>query len=212
MMAPHQMELPQGAPVPFQGMPMASMMGYPSPGMPNMMQGAFGPPYMYGGQGGRIVPTSCPPTNVTEMNSGSRPENGPKLSPLVKFCRALGITPEEKTFVERMWTRLGDLGIVLDAQVRGDGHRVTLSSLQYGELWVHYEDATTYRWERHIVTTDTLSIKHALFMAKQIALFDLDEIRVAGGLTAVDVSGEPSETRFYSWYKPPTVETLCADL
>ena len=66
-----------------------------------------------------------------------------------------GITPEEKTFVERMWTRLGDLGIVLDAQVRSDGHRVTLSSLQYGELWVHYEDATTYRWERHIVTTDT---------------------------------------------------------
>ena len=68
----------------------------------------------------------------TEMNSGLRPGNGPKFTPLVKFCRALGVTPEEKVFVERMWTRLGDLGIVLEAHVRGGGHRVTLCSLQYG--------------------------------------------------------------------------------
>ena len=144
----------------------------------------------------------------TEMNSGLRPGNGPKSTPLVKFCRALGVTPEEKVFVERMWTRLGDLGIVLEAHVRGGGHQVTLCSLQYGELLVHYKGATTYRWEHYLFTQDTLSNKHALFRAKMIALYDLDQIRVAAGLITVDVCEAPSEARRYSWYipRPPMEE------
>ena len=145
----------------------------------------------------------------TEMNSGSRPGNEPKSTPLVKLCRALGVTPEEKTFVERMWTRLGDLGIVLEAHVRSDGHQVTLCSLQHGELLVHYKGATTHRWERYLFTQNTLSNKHALFMAKMIALYDLDQIRVAADLLTVDVCEAPSEARRYSWYRPrPPMEEM----
>ena len=145
----------------------------------------------------------------TETNSGLRPEDGQKLSPLAKFCRALSITPEEKTFVERMWMRLGELGIVLVAEARGGGHHVTLSSQHYGELWVHYKGATTHRWEKYILTQNTASIRHALFIAKKIALYDLDEIRVAAGVITVNVREAPSEERFYSWYKPrPPMEEV----
>ena len=159
----------------------------------------------------READASMPTAGVADiaLNSGSRVEDGPKLSPLLKFCRALGITPEEKTFIERMWMRLGDLGIVLEAHKRGDGHQVTLRSQEYGELWVHYKGATTHRWERHLVTLNTLSIKHALFMAKKIALYDLEEIRVAAGLIAVNVCEAPLEARFYSWYEPrPPMEEV----
>ena len=67
---------------------------------------------------------------------------------------------------------------------------------------MHYKGATTYRWERHLFTQNTLSNKHALFMAKMIALYDLDQIRVAAGLITVDVCEAPSEARRYSWYRP----------